>query len=176
MPVYTTTREGVEKWRWRFAVGQLRTAYKAARSSIDDDLRRVAVEHQRFCDAPEPDPEDYSEEESHRAWEDHLIDRHWEAHNALAAIKQAFALILYHSWEQHSAKWAGWTGHYRYHQVRPRLVKAGYVVAEGVNKLNDVANCIKHDSDELWKRKDCRRMFEPIVAEMVAENIEPDYS
>jgi len=171
-----TSRDGLRKWRWQFAVRQLRTAYEAARSAIDDDLRRIDKEHEKFRRAAKPDPEDYDKVESHRAWEDHLIDRYDEAKAALAAIKQGFAVILYHSWERYSTEWAEWKGKYRHHHVAPRLVKAGYLVADGVHKLNKVANCIKHSSDELWKQKDCRMMFEPIVAQMKAEDIEPDYA
>ena len=166
------TKDGLRKWRWQFAVRQLRTAHEAARSSIDDDLRRINKEHDKFRGAPKPDPDDYDEVASHGAWEDNLIDRWDDANRALAAIKQGFAVILYHSWERHSAEWEG---NYRHHHVVPRLVKAGYVVTDGVHKLNKVANCIKHGGDELWKQKDCRVMFEPIVAQMVAEDIQPDY-
>ena len=169
------TKDGLRKWRWQFAVRQLRTAHEAARSSIDDDLRRINKEHDKFRGAPKPDPDDYDEVASHGAWEDNLIDRWDDANRALAAIKQGFAVILYHSWERHSAEWAEWEGNYRHHHVAPRLVKAGYVVTDGVHKLNKVANCIKHGGDELWKQKDCRVMFEPIVAQMVAEDIQPDY-
>ncbi len=170
-----TTKDGVRKWRWQFAVRQLRTAYEAARSSVDRDVRRIDKEHDKFRTAPQPDPEDYDEVASYEAWEGNLIDRWDEATRALAAIKQGFAVILYHSWERHSAEWAEWEGKYRHHHVAPRLVQAGYLLADGVHKLNKVANCIKHGSDELWKQKDCRVMFEPIVAQMIAEEIQPDY-
>ena len=67
------TKDGLRKWRWQFAVRQLRTAHEAARSSIDDDLRRINKEHDKFRGAPKPDPDDYDEVASHGAWEDNLI-------------------------------------------------------------------------------------------------------
>lgn len=99
------TRDGVRKWRWQFAIRQLRAAYDAARSSIDTDFHRIEKEFEEFSAADKPDPENFDEVASHGAWEDHLIDRWAEANEALAAIKQGFALILYHSWERHSAEW-----------------------------------------------------------------------
>lgn len=171
-----TTKDGVRKWRWQFAIRQLRLAYDAARSSINTDLHRVEKEFEEFRNAAKPDPENFDDVASHGAWEDHLIDRWADANEALAAIKQGFVLILYHSWERHSAEWAEWTGNYRHHHVSPRLVNAGYVVTQGVHTLNKVANCIKHDSDELWKQKDGQAMFEPIVAQIVAEGLKPDYA
>jgi len=176
MPFIKPTKDGIKKWRWQFTVRELRTAYVAARSSIDNELGRIDKDHKKFRRTPDPNPDDYDEVESYRAWEDHLIDRWQEAQSALAVIKQGFAVILYHSWERHSADWAGWKGNYRHHLVAPRLVKAGYLVTVGVHKLNKVANCIKHGSDELWKQKDCRTMFDPIVAEMVNDDVRPDYA
>lgn len=169
------TRDGIRKWRWQFAIRRLRAAYDAARSSIDNDLRDVQSDHDEFQAAPKPDPDDYDEVAAHGAWESHIIDRWEDAQGALAALKQAFAVILYHTWERHSAEWAEWTGNYRHHRVAPRLTDAGYTVAKGVHKLNKVANCIKHDSAELWKQKEYRAMFDPLVAAMVAEDIKPDF-
>lgn len=60
--------------------------------------------------------------------------------------------------------------------MSPRLVNAGYVVTQGVHTLNKVANCIKHDSDGLWKQKDGQAMFEPIVAQIVADGVKPNYA
>lgn len=170
------TKDGVRKWRWQFAVRQLRKAYDAARLSIDDELRGIDEEVKQFREAPNPDHGDYDAVDSYRAWADHLADRWQEAQSTLAVIKQGFAVILYHSWERHSADWVEWRGNYRHHQVAPRLNNAGYLVTDGVHKLNKVANCIKHDSGELWNQKDCRTMFEPIVAQMAKEDIEPDYA
>ena len=176
MLINKTTTDGVRKWRWQFAIRRLRAAYDAARSSIDTDFYRIEEGFEAFHNEDKPDPENFDEVASHEAWEEHLIDRRVDAEEALATIKQGFALILYHSWERHSAEWVEWKGNYRHHHVSPLLVNAGYVVSQGVHTLNKVANCIKHDSDELWKQKDSQAMFDPIVAQFVAEDIKPDYA
>ena len=170
------TKDGVRKWRWQFSVRRLREAYCAARSSIDQELAQIDEEFTEMQKSPQPDPDDYDEVDSRRAWEDTLIDRHHDAQSALAAIKQGFVVILYHSWEKHSAEWAAWKNKYRHHHVTARLQKAGYSINEGVHKLNKVANCIKHNSSELWKQKAYRSMFEPSAAQILELEGKPDYA
>lgn len=174
MPFIKTTNEGLKKWRWQFAVRRLRAAYDAARSSLDDELLAIKKSHDKWY-AEAPDPHDYDATESHHAWETNLIDRHEEANDALALVKQGFAVVLYHSWERHTAAWIGWGGKKYYAAAaNKKLNEIGYTIDPGVHKLQKLVSCIKHDNGELWKQD--KTMFEDVVAEHVKDGINPDYA
>lgn len=174
MPFARTTKDGLRKWRWQFTVRRLRAAYDAARSSLDEELRAIAKSHDKWS-AETPDPDDYEAMESHHAWESNLIDRHEEANDALALVKQGFALILYHSWERHTADWIGWDGK-KYHAAlaNKKLKEIGYTIDAGTHKLQKLAACIKHNNGELWKQD--KTMFEDIIEKYVEDGIKPDYA
>jgi hypothetical protein len=172
MPVIT--REGVWKWRWQFATQRLRDAYDASRASLDKTLRDLDKEHKKWR-KEQPDPTDQDEMDAHDHWGDNIGDRHDATTKALDTLKQGFAVVLYHSWEKNAVGWAGW-GDKRYHHgsITGELKKLGFVIEPGVHKLQKVANCIKHNSPELWKQDEA--MFDPVVGELIGMGLKPDYS
>ena len=173
MRLPTVTTNGLLRWRWQFATGRLRDAYEASRSSLDNDLRSVNRQDGEWKTAS-PNPNNFDEMDAHERWLDHIVERNDETRNALDMVKQGFAVILYHSWERHAVDWSGWNGKYHHGHVTKRLTDAGYTITPGVHKLGKVANCIKHNSAELWKQDET--MFKDSVREELQLGLRPDYA
>lgn len=88
-------------------------------------------------------------------------------------LRNAFSLILYHSWERHSVRWIDWKGHYHIGNMTPRLRAIDYRIDPGIHILASVANTIKHNSPELWKKN--KTMFRDHFEEEVNEDGHADY-
>lgn len=166
-------RLGIAKWRWKFTVERLKDAYDAACQSLDNDLARLQKRHETWQRSGPPKSDDRDEVDRHEHEGEWISERYMEAEHALELVRQGFVVVLFHSWERHALGWVDWKGGYKHHHVTAKLKKAGFVIHPGLHKLNNAANCIKHDGNELWKQDP--DMFDTTVARMVEEGLEPSY-
>ncbi|MFS2110450.1 hypothetical protein ACCC88_12225 [Sphingomonas sp. Sphisp140] len=162
----SASSDRTRRWRWNHAVQQLRKAYEAAREHLDAAVKEAEAfgrEHDKR--RPSKIDADY---EHWVEYGDHLGEEILEARNSLQLVREGFAVTIYHAWERHAVHWMSDSESRRYDHFRHKktLTDAGYIVAEGLNKLNKVVNCIKHNSDELWQQKSNRSMFDPVVAQI----------
>lgn len=168
----TEGRDGIAKWRWQFATQRLRDAYEASRSALDAILLEIDRDHAKWKGA-KPDTDSPHGVDAHEAWLDYIVDRHDETRLALETIKRGFAIILYHSWEQHAVKWTDWQGKYHHGHVTGRLRRMGYYVAAEIHQLNKIANCVKHNSAELWKANP--DLFDDTVKYSIKNGLRADF-
>lgn len=79
------------------------------------------------------------------------------AEGALQAHRKAFALMIFHAWEKHVCTYMSWPL-YRGEKGFGDLKADGWAIdPKGLKLLQKVANCIKHDSAELYDFDD--RLF-----------------
>lgn len=79
---------------------------------------------------------------------DELAERRSEAEEALSTLRKAFAILAYHQWERGALSWA------KYEKKRPNhgdyvsaLTASGVQVdLRGLDDLNKVVNCLKHNN------------------------------
>lgn len=69
---------------------------------------------------------------------------------ALQAHRKAFALMIFHAWEKHVCTYKGWPTYLGEKGFGDLRADGWAIDPKGLKFLQKVANCIKHDSAELY--------------------------
>ncbi len=142
---------GIRRWRYDYALKELRRAYEASREAVDADrtsLNKRMDEHI----ATKPEIEDDDDQYNFEMFQDRLIDLHTDTEGALRLIKEGFVMIIYHFWEKQAITWYTFNKNkYNSGIAYNKLPGEGYLIdKKGLEKLRKAANVIKHDSEELY--------------------------
>lgn len=174
MPKSENKPSGKTRWRWRMAVRGMREAYQGARGPIDRSIRAISRDHDAWLKTEVPTDINGEDFASYESAGEYFAEQHQEAQYSLRLLKHGFVIILYHTWERHAIEWAKWGKRY-YHAGVTRILKdLEFSIAPDIHKLQRAANCLKHDSAELWKSNP--EMFDPIVAASLQMNVRVTYS
>jgi hypothetical protein len=151
MTIRAVNRLSIQRWRYDYALRELKKAYKASRESVDNDRKSICRSMDRHQDT-KPEIEDQDEQYIFEMYQDHLIDLHHETDTALRLIKEGFVVIIYHFWERQALEWYTFNKNkYDYGVAYKKLPGEGYLIdKDGLEKLRKTANVIKHDSSELY--------------------------
>lgn len=151
MAIKAVDRMGIRRWRYEYALKELRRAYEASRESVDDDRKSISKSMDNHL-ATKPEIEDEDDQYNFEMYQDHLIDLHHETDTALRLIKEGFVVIIYHFWERQALEWYTFNKNkYDYGVAYKKLPGEGYLIdKDGLEKLRKTANVIKHDSSELY--------------------------
>jgi len=138
----------------RMVLNPLRAAYAAGHAPLLAGYEETVLEVKAALarrDAGHPD-EDWSDEETGQTLAnlDYWVMRGEVAESALQAHRKAFALMTFHAWEKHVCSHMEWP-EYRGEKGFGDLKAAGWTIdPKGLKRLQKTANCIKHDSAELF--------------------------
>lgn len=174
MPSNDYVPSGKTRWRWKMAVRGIRQAYQAARGPIDRSIRDIARDHAEWEKAEVPADVHGEDFASYDSAGEYFIEQDQEAQYTLRLLKHGFVIVLYHTWERNAIEWAKWDGRYHHATVTGKLKNLGFKILPEIHKLQRAANCLKHDSAELWKSNP--EMFDSIVAASLALNVRVTYS
>jgi hypothetical protein len=174
MPSNENKPSGKNRWRWRMAVRGMRQAYQGARGPLDRTIRAVARDHAAWLEAEVPTDIEGEDFASYDTAGEYFVEQDQEARYSLRLLNQGFVIILYHTWERHAIEWAKWERKYHHASVTGILKRLGFSIDADIHKLQRAANCLKHDSAELWKSDP--EMFDSIVAASIAMNVRVTYS
>ena len=151
MAIKAVDRMGIRRWRYEYALKELRRAYEASRESVDNDRKSINKSMDDHL-ATKPEIEDEDEQYNFEMYQDRLIDLYHETDTALRLIKEGFVVIIYHFWERQALDWYTFNKNkYDYGVAYKKLPVEGYLIdKDGLEKLRKTANVIKHDSSELY--------------------------
>lgn len=169
--LFEVSRDGIRKWRWLYSIQKTRAAYDAARAGALENMKDIlsfVAEHAKS----EPDRSD-EDWDDWQTYSEHLSDQIYEIESVFLNLRNAFSLILYHSWERHAVRWIDWKGRYHIGNMTPRLRAMNYKIDPGIHILASVANTIKHNSAELWKKNSS--MFREKFEDEINDDGEADY-
>lgn len=136
------------------ALRPLRFAYAAGHAPLVDEYDASLVEVKAAVELREAglaDP-DWQDEETGQTLPniEYQCIRGRAAEEALQAHRKAFALMIFHTWEKHVCDYMDWP-EYRGEKAFGDLKADGWAIdPKGLKLLQKVANCIKHDSAELF--------------------------
>lgn len=82
----------------------------------------------------------------------HLGDIAFEAEQSIQAVREAFALVLYHYWEQQACFHLNMK-HYKQDDIFAKVSASFKVDKVGIDRLRLIANVLKHGNDALFKRE-----------------------
>jgi hypothetical protein len=174
MAIMARNKLGIKRWRYEYALKELRRAYEASREAIDADMLSI---NRRMDDhiATKPEIEDEDDQYNFEMFQDHLIDAYHETETALRLVKEGFVVILHHFWERQALSWYTFTAEkYQYGVAYKMLPKAGFKIDKaGLEKLRKTSNVIKHDSSELYGKH--KEMFTIDLDEDFKKNAKSGY-
>lgn len=156
---------GRQRWSYNYRLEQIVSAYRASRSSFESDIKTISKDFEQNRESASENP--YADQ-----YEDHLIDLHTEAGEALRLVREAFALVLHHYWERSVMGWLK-KSHYDFKKDAETLKSAGYIVGSDLDRLRLVANTIKHNSEKLYEKYP--DMFDKSIERWLEDKIEPTY-
>lgn len=87
-----------------------------------------------------------------RQYADHLGDTAFEAEQSIKAVREAFALVLYHFWEQQACFHLN-VKHYKQDDIFANASASFKVDEVGIDRLRLIANVLKHGNNALFKRE-----------------------
>jgi hypothetical protein len=93
-----------------------------------------------------------TDDDDTRRYADHLGDTALEAEQSIKAVREAFALILYHFWEQQACFHLNVT-HYKQDDVYAKASASFKVDEGGIDRLRLIANVLKHGNSALFKQE-----------------------
>lgn len=157
---------GGNRWLYEYGIKEIERAYRASRSSLENDRASISKEYDDYKNTLGADWEE-------DPFTDKLIENHEEAEAGLGLVREAFATTLHHFWEKQCKGWLKVENYYS-GQAYKALKKQGYSVEKtGLEKLRKTVNCIKHNSPVLFKSDP--KMFKASVKSELAQGIKPDY-
>lgn len=156
---------GRQRWSYNYRLEQIVSAYRASRLSFEGNIKAINNDFERNRESALDNP--YADE-----YEDHLIDQHAEAGEALRLVREAFALVLHHYWERSVLLWLN-KSRYLSDKDSETLKDSGYVVDPELDRLRLVANTIKHNSEKLYISHPS--MFDASIERWLEDDIEPTY-
>ncbi len=122
-------------------------AYQESRRTFEREKETVKVQ----MDEIQASIAAASNDDEERDYVDHLIDLDWEAEQSLKTLREAFAMMIYHFWENQCRTNLGgktfkeWGG---FAKARPE-----YQFDEaGLDRLRMIVNCVKHGDAKQGKR------------------------
>lgn len=116
-------------------------AFEAERDGSEASWRQLREE--AYFDADDDDTRRYA---------DHLGDTALGAEQSIKAVREAFALILYHFWEQQACFHLNVT-HYKQDDIFAKASASFKVDKGGIDRLRLIANVLKHGNSALFKRE-----------------------
>lgn len=151
MGIKATDRMGIKRWRYDYALKELRRAYDASREAVDNERKSIRASMDDHV-ATKPEIETDDDQYDFELYQDQLGDSYQETEGALRLIREGFTVILHHFWEKQALGWYTFrTGKYEYGAAYKNLPGEGYLIQKKeLEKLRKTANVIKHDSRDLY--------------------------
>lgn len=153
-----------ERWTYENGIREIKSAFDQSKIGAERSLAAIQAEFDKIKASGEQIPDGY---------QDHLIDSHYIEDKTLSIVRESFVIALHHYWEKQVADWIGsFRGSIALQY--PTLLTKGYLLDKPrLERLRMTANCIKHNSSELYKNHP--GMFDNTVAVAIAAKVEPDY-
>lgn len=136
------------------ALNPLRTAYAAGHAPLLAGYEESVLEVKAALERKDAglSDEDWSDEITGQTMPnlDYWVMHGQVAESALQAHRKAFTLMAFHAWEKHVCTYMEWS-EYLGEKGFGELMAAGWTIdPKGLKRLQKTANCIKHDSAELF--------------------------
>lgn len=129
-------------------VSSIERAYRESVRAFEAEGARSGERWQRLRSEPDFDADD--EETRHHA--EHLGEIALQSEQSVKAVREAFALILYHYWEQRACFHLN-VKHYNQQNVFDKASDFLKIETVGIDRLRQIVNMLKHGKDELFKNE-----------------------
>ena len=138
-----------------FALDPVEGAYRAGMDYLNQQFAEAQQEHEELLRSAAAEGRDLYEfdEETGQGYDagEHSYYRQIVIENSRQAHRQAFATMIHHAWEKHVCFLLR-VPEYRYRSAYAEVAKERGLTIDrlGLERLRKTANCIKHESAELY--------------------------
>jgi len=150
-------------------VSRARTAFYSACQPFYDEItaaREQAKAFQQLVDAGEAQWDETDEERGITySYGEVFSERTSDSNDALLVLRKAFVIVIYHYWERGALRWVSHSKKRHNHGDLVEALQSNGVSldVEGLNQLNMLVNCLKHNSrksgPDLYRAR--HDLFEP---------------
>lgn len=140
-----------QAWQFHTGIERIRTAFRAAVAAMEAGQVRANEAYDSYLASGEDDREYDDDGILTHSTEVSLEFANREAVLATQAVRQAFAMSIFHYWERSARGWTGWDRP-GFPGLKERVEGQGIRVDEGLALLNNLNNLLKHDSAKYGER------------------------
>jgi hypothetical protein len=134
-----------QAWQFHTGIERIRAAFRAAVAAIEAEEVGAQEAYDRYIASGQDDREYDEDRILTHSTEVSLEFASREAVLATQAVRQAFAMSIFHYWERSARAWTRWDRP-GFPSLKERMEGQGIRVDERLELLNNLNNLLKHDS------------------------------